>query len=86
MLWSEVKEHYPANWLLIEAIDATTIDNKRIVEQLSVIDVFNEDSKEALRNYLKLHRTNRARELYVVHTSHEVLDIEEISQLNRIKR
>lgn len=86
MLWSEVKEHFPAHWLLIEAIDATTIDNKRIVEQLSVINVFNEDSKEALRCYLKLHRTDRARELYVVHTLHETLDIEEISQLNRINR
>jgi hypothetical protein len=77
MQWSEVKEHYPSQWVLIEAIDAITKDKKRIVEQLSVVNVFNEDSKEALRKYIELHRANKERELYVVHTSREELDIEE---------
>lgn len=77
MHWSEVKEHYPSQWVLIEAINATTQGNKRIVEQLSVVDSFNEDSKEALKKYIELHRANKERELYVVHTSRNLLDIDE---------
>jgi hypothetical protein len=64
-------------WLLIEAIDAISQNNKRIVEQISVVDSFNEDSKEALKKYIQLHRATKQRELYVVHTSRDQLDIEE---------
>jgi hypothetical protein len=77
MQWSEVKENYPSQWVLIEVIDATSQGNKRIVEELSVVNTFHEDSKEALRKYIELHRANKERELYVVHTSRDVLDIEE---------
>ncbi|QGQ98673.1 hypothetical protein EHS13_29215 [Paenibacillus psychroresistens] len=77
MQWEEVKDHYPSQWVLIEAIDATSQFNKRIVEEISIVDSFNEDSKEALKKYIQLHRANKDRELYVVHTSREHLEIEE---------
>ena len=51
--------------------------NKRIVEEISVVDSFNEDSKEAMKKYIQLHRANKERELYVVHTSRDHLDIQE---------
>lgn len=77
MKWSDVRDHYPSQWILIEAMEASTQGNKRVVGQLSVVDFFCGDSKEALRTYIKLHRENKERELYVVHTSRGVLDIEE---------
>jgi hypothetical protein len=76
MQWAEVQNHYPSQWVLVEAIGAFTLGNKRVVDQLSVVDSFEDDSKEALRTYLKLHRDNKQRELYVVHTSRDLLDIE----------
>lgn len=77
MIWSDVREQFPEQWVLIEAIDATTQENKRILEQLSVVESFQDDSKKALKKYIELHRQNKEREFYVVHTSREVLDIEE---------
>ena len=77
MQWAEVKQHFPSQWILIEAINATSQDNKRIVDQISVVDTFREDSKEALKKYIQLHRLNKERELYVVHTSRDILDIDE---------
>lgn len=76
MQWLEVRSHYPSQWVLVEAIGAATQGNKRVVDELSVVGSFDGDSKEALRTYLKLHREDKRRELYVVHTSRERLDIE----------
>ena len=76
MQWSEVRNQYPSQWVLVEAIEAATQGNKRVVGDLSVVGSFDGDSKEALRTYLKLHRVDKRRELYVVHTSRERLDIE----------
>lgn len=75
MTWEEVKKTYPNQWLLIEAIEAYTEGDKRIVNQIAVIDNFYEDNNKALLHYLQLHRKYRERELYVVHTSRPELDI-----------
>ncbi|RYD03276.1 hypothetical protein N752_20810 [Desulforamulus aquiferis] len=40
MTWEEVKKTYPNQWLLIEAIEAHTEENKRIVNQIAVINIF----------------------------------------------
>lgn len=76
MKWSQVRSHYPSQWVLIEAIEASTKDHKRVIEQMSVVDTFGDDSKEAMKKYLKLHRENKERELYVVNTSRDQLDVE----------
>lgn len=76
MQWSEVRDHYPSQWVLVEAIGAATQGKKRVVGEVSVVGSFREDSKEALKTYLKLHREDKRRELYVVHTSRDLLDIE----------
>lgn len=40
MQWSEAKMRFPNHWILIEAIDAISKDNYRIVRKLAVVDTF----------------------------------------------
>ena len=77
MFWKEVRKNYPSQWVIIEAIDAHTEGNVRIIEQLTIVDTFHEDSKSALLKYASLHKLYPERELYVAHTSREELDIKE---------
>ena len=76
MKWQEIREHYPQQWILVEALKAHSEADKRILEQLAVISTFS-DSVVALRDYQKLHDESPERELYVFHTSREILDITE---------
>lgn len=76
MVWQEIRRHYPNQWLLVEAIKAHPEANKRILEQLAVVDTFR-DSVDAMQSYTRLHRDDPQRELYVFHTSRETLDIGE---------
>lgn len=69
------KKVYSNQWVIIEAIDAHTEGNKRVIAQMAVIDNFQDDNNKALLQYLQLHRKHRERELYVVHTSRPELDI-----------
>ena len=77
MGWEEVKQKYNNEWVIIEAIDAWTQDGNRIIEQLAIVGAFDNDNNEALRKYVKLHKVHSERELYMVHTSHEKLNIKE---------
>jgi hypothetical protein len=74
MQWQEIRQHYPQQWLLLEAIKAHSEADKRILDQLAVVSTF-PDSVSAMNNYARLHREAPERELYVFHTSREVLDI-----------
>jgi hypothetical protein len=80
MQWQEIRAHYPQQWLLIEAVKAHSEADKRILDQLAVVDVFS-DSVAAMKSYARLHREAPQRELYVFHTSRETLDITERSWL-----
>lgn len=74
MLWPEIRKIYPNQWLLVEAIKAHTEGDKRILDQLAVIGTF-PDSTVAWQGYTQLHRKAPERELFVLHTSRERLDI-----------
>ena len=74
MKWEEIRTHYPQQWLLVEAIEAHSEGDRRITDQLAVVDTF-EDSRTALHRYAKLHHDEPERELYVLHTSREKLEI-----------
>lgn len=74
--WDKIRLAYPHKWLVIEAINSHSVLDKRILEAVKVVSTFN-DSEDALREYLRLHRENHSKELYVVHTDKEVLDITE---------
>lgn len=76
MKWQEIRAHYPGQWLLVEAVKAHSKANKRILDELAVINVF-ANSKEAMQCYAQLHHQNPGREFYVLHTDREKLDIAE---------
>lgn len=76
MKWSEIRQQYPDQWLLLEAVKAHTEGNHRVIEELAVVDTF-ADSPDALRQYNEMHRAKPQRELYVFHTSRESLDVRE---------
>lgn len=74
MNWQEVRRQYPHRWLLIEAVEAHTQIDKRILDSLSVVNAF-ENVSTAMFEYKKLHRNAPEREYYVVHTDKVDLDI-----------
>jgi hypothetical protein len=80
MTWQDVRKVYPNQWLLIEAIGASSHHQQRLLENIAVLEPF-EDSRQAFKHYQALHKANREREYYVVHTSNEQLKISEVQWL-----
>ena len=76
MTWQEVRKAYPDQWLVIEAIEAHTEENQRLLDQISVVET-SADGAAALLAYERLHRAHPQREFYFVHTGRESLDIRE---------
>lgn len=76
MKWNEARKIYPNKWLLFEAIEAYSEDGKRVVKELSVINVY-EQGKDALKEYSDKHKKDKSREMYVYNTKNEELLIEE---------
>ena len=76
MNWSEVRAKYPNQWLLVEALHAHSLHDKRLVDDIEVVEAFL-DSATALQQYSRLHNKTPNRELYVFHTSREQLEITE---------
>jgi hypothetical protein len=76
MTWQEIRRAVPHRWILVEALKAHSESAMRVVEDLSIIGEFH-DSVSAMREYQARHRADPARELYVVHTDREELDIHE---------
>jgi len=76
MKWEEARSIYVNKWILFEVIEAYSKEGKRIVEELSVINAY-EEGKEALKEYSEKHKKNKSSEMYVYHTKHEKLFIEE---------
>lgn len=77
MIWQEVRQRYPAQWLVIEALEAhTTADNQRRLDRIAVIDMC-ADGQAAMQTYRRLHQQFPHREFYFVHTSRDELNIQE---------
>lgn len=77
MKWQDVRMRYPDSWMLIEALEAhTTPEKRRIVDRLAVIEPF-DDFFRAMDAYKLLHREKPDREMYVVHTVNEEIQIKE---------
>lgn len=76
MTWQEVRKAYPNQWLVIEAIEARTEDNRRLLDQIAVVET-SAGGTEALQAYERLHRAHPQREFYFVHTGRESIDIRE---------
>lgn len=77
MFWSDIRQAYPDQWLIIEALEAhTTANSQRELDKVAVIETC-EDGSAALTRYRQLHLQYPTREFYFVHTSREELDIRE---------
>lgn len=77
MQWADIRQAYPNEWLIIEAIEAeTTPTHQRNLKQIAVIERCS-DADNALKSYRRLHQQYPFREFYFVHTSRELLDIRE---------
>jgi hypothetical protein len=76
MRWEEIRSHYPHQWLLVEAIKARSEAGLRILEELTVVNVF-QDARMALKAYTTVHRQSPQRELFVLHTDREKLQMTE---------
>ncbi len=80
MTWNEVRQHFPQQWLLVEATQAHSEARRRILDELAVLGSY-PSGKMAMDGYLDLHRRMPERELFVLHTSREELEIEELRWL-----
>lgn len=76
MTWQEIRKHFPHRWLLVEATQARSENSRRILDQLAVLGTY-PSGKSAMNGYVELHEKAPGRELYVLHTDREELDIEE---------
>jgi len=69
MKWEDVRQAFPEQWILIEAIQAhTNKKSERILEEIVPLERFS-SSPDAMRVYQEIHRDEPNRELYVLHTS-----------------
>jgi hypothetical protein len=80
MKWVDVRKHFPHQWLLVEATQAHSSEDRRIIDELAVVECF-EDGQTAMQSYSDLHRREPQRELYVIHTDREELEITELNWL-----
>ena len=80
MTWSEVRRRFPDRSVLVEATEARSEEGLRLLDQIAVLESF-DDGGEAMKRYCALHRQSPHRELYVLHTQSEDLEIEEIPWL-----
>ncbi|MNM77766.1 hypothetical protein D3C81_896330 [compost metagenome] len=68
MRWDEVQERFPNEWVVLEATKAYSKEGQRFIEEMSVIDSY-EDSTKAMKRYSELHREDPHREYCFFHTS-----------------
>ena len=76
MQWSQVRKTYPEQWLVIEAIEAHSEKNRRLLDQIAVVEVC-PNGTVAMQRYRHLHQQYPQREFYFAHTGREQLDIRE---------
>lgn len=74
MQWIDIRQTYPDQWLIIEALEARTEDNRRLLDRIAVIETCL-DGAAAMQSYRRLHQQHPLREFYYVHTSREQLEI-----------
>ena len=76
MTWREIRQQYPSQWLLVEAINAHSEGDQRILDDIAVLQSFT-DVEPAMNRYKVIHRQSPFRELYVLHTDRAELEISE---------
>lgn len=75
MEWQEVRNAFPNKWVLFEAVQAFTTDQKeRVLTKIVPIETYSEPLS-AMNEYKKMQQSHPNRELYVLHTDREKLGI-----------
>lgn len=75
MTWKRIREQYTNCWVIIEAIQAHTQQDQRVLDKIALVATFDDDWKPAWERYKALHSAAPEREFYMVHTAREQLDI-----------
>ena len=70
MLWQQVRETYPEQYVLVQALKYHTEDNRKYVEEVAIIKPI-KDAQEATRELLHAKGDH-----FVYHTSKEQIVIE----------
>jgi hypothetical protein len=83
--WIEVRELFPNRCVLVESLQAKTINNERIIDEMSVIDDF-DNGNSAWKVYKEIHNQDRTRELYIFHTNNEEVKVIEQQYLGVRRR
>ena len=76
MKWEEVRSQFPETWVLVEALQAESYQNKRVIYDMAVISDY-KNSAEVWKGYKELHLQNRTRELYIFHTRNKEIEVSE---------
>ena len=76
MRWQEVQKRYPNEWVVLEATKAYSQEGQRYIEEVVVLDRFN-NSPDAMRRYYELHREQPHKEYCFFHTSRPALVAQE---------
>ena len=76
MDWDEIKQAYPDQWIVIEAMEAHSEGGLRVLDRVAVIATC-PDGESAVDAYRRLHDEFPEREFYFIHTSRATLQIEE---------
>jgi len=74
MLCQNIREKYPSKWLVIEAKKFHQTDDKFVIEELEVLDIFDK-SFDAYDEYRKLHKENPSKEFLFANTEMPILEI-----------
>nr|VFK45035.1 MAG: hypothetical protein BECKTC1821E_GA0114239_104218 [Candidatus Kentron sp. TC]VFK47911.1 MAG: hypothetical protein BECKTC1821D_GA0114238_10543 [Candidatus Kentron sp. TC] len=76
MNWQQVRERYPHQWVLVEAIEDHAENELRYVDRITVVDAFTEVS-DALGARKELRGRAPMRDYFVFHTDKEKLAMKE---------
>ena len=76
MIWSEVRQAYPNRWLIIEAVEAYTLDERRILDKIAMMETCR-DNTEVMQAYECWPQAYPQREFYFAHTGRAELNIHE---------
>ncbi len=74
MIWQQVRETYPSQWVVLEAVEAHNVENKRIFENISVVNAV-DDSLSAMKKYRVHHKKHPDRAFLFASTVNDKLDV-----------
>lgn len=75
MKWSEARKTYPNKWIVFDSLKQHEEDNKLIVEDIAIIEVF-DDLNDAFKYYRMLHRQDKSRQVSFDDTRKDKLEYE----------